>query len=114
MTYITTFDTVFWTTVALTLVFFGYTYFFNKHYVSVIIKVIENVSYKWFVGLVTGVMTVIAIGFFIWSPQGMVTSMFWSTIAMLFLYKPYAALNAKIVEMGLENLDKLLKEKELA
>lgn len=114
MSYITTFDAAFWTSVVAMFAFIGYTYFFNKHYVSVMINVIENVSYKWFIGFVCGVMLLATVGLFIWSPQGAVTSMFWSTIALVVLYKPYMSLINKITAMGIDNLDKIMKEKGMA
>lgn len=96
MSYITTFDTLFWISFALAAVLE-----FSKPYIlgPLTLYFVKHPKQCIPAAVAVAIVSIASmIGCFYWSPAGTTTAMFWSCVLVLIFYMPYLRRQAKIQE----------------
>lgn len=107
MSYITTFDAAFWTSVIMAVAMYSYQYFFSDHCVRMVLKLIKKYSLIK-LNIAYAAITILGmIGFFYWSVKGTTTSIFWGFVLMAVFYPVIRKFSIALMERNYASFEKI-------
>lgn len=107
MSYITTFDAAFWTSIVLAAAVYCYQYFCSDHCVRLVHGLVKRYGLIKLSVAYAVVTIAAAIGWFMWSVKGTSTAMFWATVFTIVLYPLVRKFYITVMERNIASFEKI-------